>query len=620
MNRKFAIAAVASAMMWGCLDTSSEASSEKDDAENLSSSAGADLPLQQVDEFSTLDDLPACTESRNGNTAFVKFEEMVFVCIEKKWQSQDESVLKEDDLKNCTESREGMEVYVSELGHSLVCTDGVWSDPPSKSDSDKVESSSSSKDPSSGNASTGTTNSGSSQAAESCSSEIVQSSSSMTVQSSSSVEIAKGDKSVCGDLWCGPNVEDRVHSGLEESTGGYWFVYDDNAVGGDSYLYFPIDVENDTKFNIFKEVTNAFGGVRGNVRLGSAYEYPFAGVGFNVVNDSEKGADITNWEGVCLAYSSTMPFAIELVPENERVVTEYNNYKASVSKSTAVNVIDLPWAKFKQESGWGKTVSMSEILRKVYRVNIRIAQSSGDFNIISLGRYGTCNGKTSSSVSSSSVAQSSSSVSSGVKVNSRFLWNGWEDVEGRVDTGSEEETAGYWYDYDDSLIGGKSKISYPADVEENAWGNFFGPLVEAYGGVKVTAQIDARAYEYPYVGVGFDIVSQNREGADVSAWEGFCITYSADSSFRIMLIPEDEMTTEYNDYFVNLPRSSSLVTSDIPWAKFKQESGWGKIAKQEDFLKRVAAVWLRFSLSGNFFIQSIGSYGNCTRPVAGGTP
>ena len=96
-------------------------------------------------------------------------------------------------------------------------------------------------------------------------------------------------------------------------------------------------------------------------------------------------------------------FAIELVPENELYVTEYNNYKASVArstyigvsdlKSTSMNVLDIPWTKFSQEAGWGIIVSQDNVLASVARINLRFNGSGGergDFLIYSIGRLGTC--------------------------------------------------------------------------------------------------------------------------------------------------------------------------------------------------------------------------------------
>jgi hypothetical protein len=128
--------------------------------------------------------------------------------------------------------------------------------------------------------------------------------------------------------------------------------------------------------------------------LDDGYEYPFAGLAFNIVSENEEGADISDWGGICVVYESTVGFLIELAVEDEARVTEYNNYKTNVTKSTIMTVADFPWAKFKQESGWGKTVAQGTALASVSTIRLKFsgaAGTSGDFLFQSLGRLGTCN-------------------------------------------------------------------------------------------------------------------------------------------------------------------------------------------------------------------------------------
>ena len=196
------------------------------------------------------------------------------------------------------------------------------------------------------------------------------------------------------------------------------------------------------------------------------------------------------------------------------------------------------------------------------------------------------------------------------QVASSFHWDG-TDTEGRVDTGSTEETAGYWYTYTDENDKGDSFFTWPADVEENTYGNFFGPLCEAYGGLKGSVTIGT-GYKYGYSGLGFNVVSENQEGADISAWGGICLTYSSTVCFASELGVEDETTvTEYNNYKATVAKAPSVTTADYPWAKFKQEANWGVAIDQAEALKIVSAVKLKFTASADFLITEIGSNGNC---------
>ncbi len=221
------------------------------------------------------------------------------------------------------------------------------------------------------------------------------------------------------------------------------------------------------------------------------------------------------------------------------------------------------------------------------------------------------------SIQSSSSAKSSSLVSSSSSggIPCGDLWCGPTDTQGKVETGSDDETAGYWYDFNDANYYGTSAISYPPDVEANEYDNFFGPLIEAYQGIKGTVLIGA-GYDYPYVGLGFNLVSGDQEGADISSWAGICLVYSSNLGFAIELQVEDEaMVTEYNNYKATVARSANMTTIDYPWSKFRQESGWGIMVERETALKNVAAIKLNFSgtagTTGNFVFYSIGRLGTC---------
>ncbi len=248
--------------------------------------------------------------------------------------------------------------------------------------------------------------------------------------------------------------------------------------------------------------------------------------------------------------------------------------------------------------------------------------SSSDESIMSSSSSGDVPASSSSSSSSaesssSSAERSSSSVkssSSGKTVYSSFLWDGTTDIVGRVETGSPEETSGYWFNYSDDYEGGNSRFTFPPDVEPDTYDNFFGPLVEVYGGIKASVTLD-EGYEYPYVGLGFNVWSENQEGVDVSEWGGICIAYQSTIPFVIELGVEDEATlTEYVNYRASVSASSPVIAVDFPWSKFKT-GVWGPSASIEDVLKKVAAIKLKFEgeagTTGDILIQKLGSLGEC---------
>ena len=204
-------------------------------------------------------------------------------------------------------------------------------------------------------------------------------------------------------------------------------------------------------------------------------------------------------------------------------------------------------------------------------------------------------------------------------VDPEFLWDGATDTQGQVITGSTEtKTSGYWYDYNDKNDGGSSAFTFPAGIEANTYGNFYGPLVEAYYGIKATITM-GEGYDYPYAGIGFNIWSEDQEGVDISAWSGICLAYESTIGFGIELGVEDEKNvTGYDNYKATVAKSPSATMANFAWAKFSQ-GGWGTEVAIDDVLAKTAAIKLKFEgtagTSGNFRICQIGSLNQCTRCI-----
>lgn len=241
--------------------------------------------------------------------------------------------------------------------------------------------------------------------------------------------------------------------------------------------------------------------------------------------------------------------------------------------------------------------------------------SSSDESIMSSSSSGDVPASSSSSSSSSSAKSSSSSAerssssvkssSSGKNVYSRFLWDGTTDFVGRVETGSPDKTSGYWFNYSDVDEGGTSRFIFPPDVEPDTYDNFFGPLIEAYAGIKASVTL-GDGYDYPYVGLGFNVWSETQEGVDVSEWGGICLSYQSTIPFVIELGVEDEGTVmEYGNYRASVPKAQYVTVIDIPWKKFSIDEA----------LKKVAAIKLQFEgeagTTGDILIQKIGSLDKC---------
>lgn len=201
------------------------------------------------------------------------------------------------------------------------------------------------------------------------------------------------DAALCGDLWCGPSGEYQV-TALSNVDGGTWQVRTDSVEdGGTSKIVWPVAIGNKYNESALDPVIDYAGGLAGGVVLGDGYKYPYAFLGFSLNDETHENYDVSNWEGVCLVYKSSLSFAVQLIPADEDTLTQYNDYKITVPKSASVKVIDLPWSKFKQESGWGKSISLDVALESVSEIAVKfsgVAGTEGGFTIYSIGKYGTC--------------------------------------------------------------------------------------------------------------------------------------------------------------------------------------------------------------------------------------
>lgn len=415
-----------------------------DDSSNAVSGKKSD----DVASYATVDDLPNCTANRDGVVGFVEEDDASYVCLDAKWKNVGEIYSSEEDFPNCTKNRENSKVYAQNTREAFVCNNGRWSHYGVENSIEHGESTSSS----SANSGTNKTeedksvssSSSKKDESKSSSSATVRSSSSVTIQSSSSVKssssyvmpsfMLSSSSSLpwsyrmsssgydCGDMWCGltdslGKVE--VVSGFKDSSGEWiyekfisdWYKFDDRGIEygfkGTSSFVFPDGLDPDEHGGSFGPLIKAKGGIEAIIKLGADYYEDdiylpaYEGFGFDLLADSKSGgADVSAWGGICIVYKSDLIFSIVLHENDESVVTEYNNYKTPVDRSSTMVYLDIPWTKFKQESGWGVQVQQSKLLSQLRSIRIKFSSSysgkeaSGNFVLQSIGRTGTCHEST----------------------------------------------------------------------------------------------------------------------------------------------------------------------------------------------------------------------------------
>lgn len=241
------------------------------------------------------------------------------------------------------------------------------------------------------------------------------SSSSEEASSSASVESSSSELNVFSSIslnsnlrvpegglfrWDGAENGARIITGLDNGseTSGYWFEYTDAADEGASSIQWPVEVDWED-WDYLEPVVVSCQGLCGTFSLdkGSS-EYmtydPFAGLGFHVAGYPESStaadvADISAWEGLCVAYSSTHNIQLELgFSDADDAAIGYNNPSATLSKSTEGIVKCLRWKNF-HSTTWSEE-ALAKAVKHVATIKFKFQgkdKTKGEFNIMSIGSY-----------------------------------------------------------------------------------------------------------------------------------------------------------------------------------------------------------------------------------------
>lgn len=263
------------------------------------------------------------------------------------------------------------------------------------SSSERIEESSSSKNDLSS----------SSEAPESSSSEI-------PVESSSSHVLCKthgggGCAPVPGgDLWDPYEDADVINTSKyaegvwseEQMSGkdaGKWYWFTDATEGGKTVIEWPAATADASSDSTLAVVIAENEGIRGTLQFdkGDLTSMPYAVVGFSIAGKDSAGnymtADISNWEGFCVEYESTVSMTLRLdLGDSLNTELNYDTPAVPLARRSTFGEACFPWDKFKQ-SGWSeKTISTEEAVKKVAGIWFQFEGMdgmTGDFIIYAVG-------------------------------------------------------------------------------------------------------------------------------------------------------------------------------------------------------------------------------------------
>lgn len=212
-----------------------------------------------------------------------------------------------------------------------------------------------------------------------------------------------------GDLWSGDGEVDTVETSLlaEDKSqfgtnAGKWFLdanpYDE---GGKSTIQWMVPIGDDEDSTSLLPVMNECGGLCGEFELnkGTLTYNPFVEVGFYVAgvdsNGSSLSADVSNWTGICVMYSSSILGSLVLdLGDSLNQVLKYDVPFVTLSKSLSGTSKCFEWRKFKR-AGWGAKVegwddenagemAAQHLAKVVFRFQDKDG-TKGEFNIHAIG-------------------------------------------------------------------------------------------------------------------------------------------------------------------------------------------------------------------------------------------
>ena len=224
--------------------------------------------------------------------------------------------------------------------------------------------------------------------------------SSSSAESSSSSAESSNSAEDCSvpNIWC-KNTSYRVNTGVgaAEDNGGYWWATSDASGGGLSTYGWPAEK---TEYDGFDYIIDECMGLCGTYTLnkGDLNPNPWIMVGFSIAGKSDPAydnvpADVSDWGGICVTYTSDSPMRIELHFETgmENAVKNDVPFVAIPAQSSAEETC-VSWSEFSQ-SGWGAAnqggipVATDEALKYVKDIAFMIQDDdgvTGSYNIIRL--------------------------------------------------------------------------------------------------------------------------------------------------------------------------------------------------------------------------------------------
>ncbi len=473
----------------------------------------------------------------------------------------------------------------------------------------------------------------------------LESSSSSHIESSSATPFVLGG--VDGGLWSPTKNGDHVRTSLYSmdtwpegaNESGYWFDRDDSEKGGESFIDWPVQLDD---VGSLEPVFSNCKGICGtaSLRKGSQSGEPSVSVGFFIALDSawEKPVpvDVSNWGGICMEYYSEKAFTIELgLGDSLNQVLGGKLPSAELPRSSSAKKICYAWSMFNLPDGmenvpeelkvgdhWQSLVG-ENAAKHLVSVSFKIQADEGDYKF-GIGAIGAVYRGFESNLNLPLCVKNDFGKYCGEDIwgpnfgmkhvnTARYLKNDWP--QGVVEDGA-------WFLETDGEKGGASTMAWifpGAQIYDEMDTMEF--VVAKCQGICGTASLNhGTMADDPYVTVGFNL-AKNSAGksvpVDVSVWGGMCLKYSSQVAMNLELDLGDSLNTLLGGKpFITLPINETSEETCVPWKNFELPSGGSALKEigggMEDFVARHLAA-IRFvmhsstDMENKFNIRSIGT-------------
>ena len=653
MNSKRIFSVVASLATLTILSACGDSGNGSDATENTEG---------ELIEAATLDDLPNCTENREGVKATVGEKGEPYICQDGSWEKGAITYETEDDMPNCTEKREGERAYVEDEETTYICEDEEWVELKRSSSSKKKKSSSSTSDDDDDD-DDGDDEGNSSSSKKTSSSASSQISDTMTDDRDGQVyKITKiGDQVWMaqnlnydgGDWYCpsGKKTEDKscekygklyrklyssYYDGSSESTDGGstldalcpvgWLIpeksdwkklidyVDDNngseGVGKSLKAtkgWYEVGYEQVDEYSMTTRVAVAAGKDKfgfSALPAGSCWDN---GGDANCYTDDETRFWVAPSTGMKLSFDN------DDIVEDEDVIAGYVSMRCimdvdlgTCDKNNQGKIKKNRYEYICKNGKWRRTTDNEDIRSS----SSGSSGDSGDDEVIFTG----------------SLWDIWDNPGGSYQVQTPAVLDCWENAD-YGDYSCYSEAGGWWFPYSDNGSPGVTASISPIDKTTNADGSWRLIYMDDYGNIlpdgnlvedkglwatmSVTTTKDAGV-----VGLGFNWTKDGDSEVDISAYGGFCLSYSSDGDPVQITLAWDGEKNGYDNWYYELPEGEHSIR--IPWSKFTQ-IGYDTrhITTIETATKNTHGLHFRIynttgkTMTNTFVIKSLGWLSDC---------